>query len=71
LAERISPRAERRPSAVGPALDVVGSLRDAAFIAGWLRDPYAAKPDSKMPKLPLTEGQIDELVAFLSQQNET
>jgi len=56
--------------AVGPALDGVGSRREAAFIAGWLRDPYAAKPDSKMPKLPLTEGQIDELVAFLSQQKE-
>ena len=26
----------------------------------------AAKADSKMPKLPLTDSQIDELVAFLS-----
>jgi nitric oxide reductase subunit C len=56
--------------AVGPPLDGVGSRRDAASIASWLRDPIAAKPDSKMPKLPLTEGQIDELVAFLSQQKE-
>jgi nitric oxide reductase subunit C len=53
---------------VGPALDGVGSRRDAAYIAHWLRDPIAMKPDARMPKLPLTDGQIDELVAFLSQQ---
>jgi len=53
---------------VGPALDGVGARLDAAFIRHWLQDPIAVKPDSKMPKLPLTQGQIDELVAFLSQQ---
>lgn len=53
---------------VGPALDGVGARLDAAFIQHWLEDPMAVKPDSKMPKLPLTQGQIDELVAFLSQQ---
>lgn len=53
---------------VGPALDGVGGRRDAAYIRSWLHDPMAVKPDAKMPKLPLSEGQIDELVAFLSQQ---
>jgi nitric oxide reductase subunit C len=53
---------------VGPVLDGVGSRRDAAYIQSWLQDPMAVKPDAKMPKLPLTPGQIDELVAFLSQQ---
>ena len=52
---------------VGPALDGVGSRRDADYIARWLHDPPAMKADSKMPKLPLSEAQIRELVAFLSQ----
>ncbi len=53
---------------VGPALDGVGGRLDAAYIARWLEDPMSVKPDSKMPKLPLSDGQIDELVAFLSHQ---
>lgn len=54
--------------AVGPALDGVGDRRDAAYLQKWLRDPQAMKPATAMPKLPLSDGQIDELVAFLSQQ---
>jgi nitric oxide reductase subunit C len=53
---------------VGPALDGVGARLEAAYIQRWLQDPMAVKADAKMPKLPLTAGQIDELVAFLSQQ---
>lgn len=52
---------------VGPALDNIGSLRDREFLEKWLRDPYALKADSKMPKLPLTDEQITELSAYLSQ----
>lgn len=51
---------------VGPALDDVGKRLSAADIRLRLKDPLAAKADSKMPKLPLTDSQIDELVAFLS-----
>lgn len=53
---------------IGPALDGVGSRRDAAYLEKWLRDPLAVKADSKMPKLPLEEAQVQELVAFLSNQ---
>lgn len=53
---------------VGPALDLVGDRRDAEYIGRWLYDPLAVKVDSKMPKLPLSKDQIQELVAFLSQQ---
>ncbi len=56
---------------VGPALDGVGSRRDPAFIRQWLLNPLAMKADSKMPKLPLTEGDIVELTAFLSQLKES
>lgn len=52
---------------IGPALDGVGSRRDASFISQWLHDPTVIKVDSKMPKLPLSEAQIVELTAFLSQ----
>ena len=53
---------------VGPALDGVGDRKDTAFLGKWLRDPQAMKPGTAMPKLPLSDGQIDELVAFLSHQ---
>lgn len=53
---------------VGPALDGVGDRRDAAYLAKWLRDPQGLKPGTAMPKLPLSDGQIDELVSFLSHQ---
>jgi nitric oxide reductase subunit C len=52
---------------VGPALDGVGSRLSSEFIQRWLTDPFAVKKDSKMPKLPLSEGEIVEVVAFLSQ----
>ncbi len=53
---------------VGPSLDLVGDRFDADYIKKWLRDPLAVKADSRMPKLPLTEEQIQELSAFLSQR---
>ena len=52
---------------VGPALDGVGARLDGDYIKRWLADPYAIKPNSLMPKLPLSESDIVELVAFLSQ----
>ncbi len=53
---------------VGPALDTVGDRLQPDFLQKWLRDPMSVKPDSKMPKLPLSEATITELVAFLSNQ---
>ncbi len=53
---------------VGPALDLVGDRYDRDYMKRWLTDPMSVKADSKMPKLPLTEEQIVELVAFLSTQ---
>lgn len=51
---------------VGPALDDVGLRRDVQYLTHWLQDPTQVKVDSKMPKLPLTEKEISELVAFLA-----
>lgn len=55
---------------VGPALDGVGLRLSADELHRWLEDPVAFKPDSRMPKLPLSPQQIDELAAFLSQLEE-
>lgn len=52
--------------AVGPALDGVGSRRDADYLTKWLHDPTQLKSDSKMPKLPLSEKEIADLTAFLA-----
>ena len=53
--------------AVGPALDQVGNRKTKEEIEIWLTDPLKVKPDSKMPKLPLTNEDIKELGAYLSQ----
>ncbi len=54
--------------AVGPALDRVGDRLQADYLERWLRDPPSVKPGTLMPRLPLTDPQVRELVAFLSHQ---
>jgi nitric oxide reductase subunit C len=51
---------------VGPALDGVGDRKTQSEIETWLTDPLAVKPDTKMPKLPLSGADISELGAFLT-----
>lgn len=50
---------------VGPKLDGVASRLDEKYLTNWLHDPLSVKADAKMPKLPLTEEQITELVQYL------
>lgn len=54
-----------RGGAVGPALDGVADRLDADFFPRWLHDPNAERPGTRMPRLPLTEPQIDELSTWL------
>jgi nitric oxide reductase subunit C len=49
----------------GGPLDGVGAKRDAAWLKKYLTDPKAAVPDAKMPKMKLTDQQLDDLVAYL------
>lgn len=51
----------------GPALDGVGARFDSAYLERWLRDPNAVRPGTRMPRLPLSDEQVRELVPFLSQ----
>lgn len=53
---------------IGPALDGIGTKYDAAWMDRWLQDPNAVKPGTTMPKLPMTDEQRAELVAFLAAQ---
>ena len=57
-----------RGGAVGPALDNVGTRLTADYLTRWLTNPQSIRPATTMPRLPLSEQQIAELVAFLSQQ---
>ena len=50
---------------IGPALDGVASRRDEAYLNAWLSDPMAVKPDSKMPKMPMSDTEKAELVTYL------
>ena len=59
-------RLRGKGSTVGPDLDGVGARLDKDFLRRWLKDPKSVKADSKMPKMPLSEAEIDELVTFLS-----
>jgi len=52
---------------VGPALDGVASRLEREYIIKWLKDPAQVKPGTTMPKLPLSDVDISELAAFLSQ----
>lgn len=54
---------------IGPALDGVGKKFDQAYFSKWLQDPLAVKPGTKMPKLPLTPEQVQELSVFLDNLN--
>jgi nitric oxide reductase subunit C len=49
----------------GGPLDGVGAKHDAAWLKAYLQDPKAKNPDSKMPKMKLSEQQIDDLIAFM------
>jgi cbb3-type cytochrome oxidase cytochrome c subunit len=49
----------------GGPLDGVGGKRDAKWLKAYLADPKSQMPDAKMPKMKLSDQQLDDLVAFL------
>lgn len=61
---------------VGPDLTHVASRRtlaagilpnDRAHLADWIRDPQEVKPGTKMPTLPLSQREVQTLVAYLEE----
>jgi nitric oxide reductase subunit C len=55
----------------GPDLSHIGATpydamaNDSAFLARFLADPAAVKPGTPMPKLPLSQAELDSLVRYL------
>ena len=56
--------AEKAGTPIGPDLSRIGAKHDQAYLGRWLRDPSAQRP-AHMPKLQLTEGEVQALAAYL------
>jgi cytochrome c oxidase subunit 2 len=39
---------------------------NAANLRDWIQDPQRLKPGNKMPKVKLTDNQLDQIVAYLT-----
>lgn len=50
---------------VGGSLDGVGSKRTGEWLREWLMDPKSKVADTKMPKLPMKDAQLDAVVKYL------
>ncbi len=55
-------------ASLGGSLDGVGAKRDEAWLKKFLKDPKAVKKGAKMPKLALTDAELDDVVAYLLAQ---
>lgn len=51
---------------IGPDLSHIGAKHSRAYFIGWLRDPSSQKPTAHMPKLTLTDAEVETLAAYLS-----
>jgi nitric oxide reductase subunit C len=49
----------------GGPLDGVGTKRDAEWLKKYLTDPKSAMPDAKMPKLKMTEQELNDYVTYM------
>ncbi|MGC6489245.1 MAG: c-type cytochrome [Planctomycetota bacterium] len=49
----------------GPDLRRVAARAKAGWLAKWMRDPHAVRPDASMPKLPLSESEADDVAVYL------
>ncbi|HWN03427.1 MAG TPA: c-type cytochrome [Candidatus Dormibacteraeota bacterium] len=57
--------AERMGTPIGPDLSRIGAKRNETYLTRWLRDPSAQRPTAHMPKLQLTEVEVQALAAYL------
>lgn len=57
--------AEKMGTPIGPDLSRIGAKRSLTDLTRWLRDPSTHRPTAHMPKLQLTEGEIEALAAYL------
>jgi cytochrome c2 len=57
--------AEKMGTPIGPDLSRIGAKRDQTDLTRWLRDPSTHRPGAHMPKLQLTEPEVQALAAYL------
>ncbi len=50
---------------VGPSLNGVSSRFDAAYLRKWIAEPKSVIENTIMPKVPMTEGELDSIVKYL------
>jgi mono/diheme cytochrome c family protein len=46
-------------------LSRIGAKRDQAYLTRWLRDPSLQRPTAHMPKIQLSESEVEALAAYL------
>lgn len=63
---RVAESAYRELDRAGPDLRRVGSRVQPAFLASWMRDPHAIRPEATMPSFGLTEKQANNVAAWLA-----
>jgi cytochrome c oxidase subunit II len=51
---------------IGPDLSRIGAKRSRAYLIGWLKDPAAQTPRAHMPRIQLSNTEIEQLAAYLS-----
>jgi cytochrome c oxidase subunit 2 len=51
---------------IGPSLSQVGAKHPRSYLEAWLRNPQAQRPNAHMPRLELSEEEIEALAAFLA-----
>jgi cytochrome c oxidase subunit 2 len=51
---------------IAPNLSNVGSRYSESYLTQWLRDPASQKPTAHMPKIELTETEIQALASYLA-----
>jgi mono/diheme cytochrome c family protein len=50
---------------IAPDLSHIGVKRDRAYLTRWLREPSMQRPTAHMPKIQLSESEVQALAAYL------
>jgi mono/diheme cytochrome c family protein len=57
--------AEGMGTSIGPDLSRIGAKRNGTDLVRWLRDPSTHRPSAHMPRIQLTEVEVQALAAYL------
>jgi mono/diheme cytochrome c family protein len=50
---------------IAPDLSHIGAKRDRAYLTRWLKDPSMQRPTAHMPKIELSDSEVEALAAYL------